>query len=171
MKGLGGLGGWSWIFILEGIITFVVGMFPNRHHCVPYGELTYIACFAFWAMYDYPATAKFLSEGEKAEVKRRLDADQNSLADEFNMKYFKQAISDWKIWVNCIITIGIFTCLYSFSLFLPTIVKTLGYTNNTAQLMTVPPYVVACFFCVGAGYMADKHKQRGVYIIGFCIIA
>jgi len=26
MRGLGGLSGWQWIFILEGIITFVVGM-------------------------------------------------------------------------------------------------------------------------------------------------
>lgn len=26
MRGLGGLSGWQWIFILEGILTFVVGM-------------------------------------------------------------------------------------------------------------------------------------------------
>ena len=32
------------------------------------------------------------------------------------------------------ITIGVYTPLYSFSLFLPTIVANLGYTENTAQL-------------------------------------
>lgn len=33
-----------------------------------------------------------------------------------------------------LVTIGIYTPLYSFSLFLPTIVKTLGYADNKAQV-------------------------------------
>jgi cyanate permease len=122
-------------------------------------------------MYDYPATAKFLTASEKAEVQRRLDADRSSLADEFDLKYFFHAVKDWKIWVHMFITIGIYTPLYSISLFLPTIVKSLGYTNNKAQLMTVPPYVVACFFCISGGFLADRHRQRGIYMIFFNILA
>jgi hypothetical protein len=34
--------------------------------------------------------------------------------------------------------------LYAFSLFLPSIVSALGYTATKAQLLTVPPYAVAC---------------------------
>jgi hypothetical protein len=69
------------------------------------------------------------------------------------------------------ITIGIYTPLYSIALFLPTIVKNMGYTNNHAQLMTVPPYVVACIFTIGAGYAADKAKQRGVFMMAFELVA
>lgn len=92
------------------------------------------------------------------------------------------------------ITIGVYTPLYSFSLFLPTIVANLGYTENTAQLyvsteflpkdwcrysranstccsMTVPPYVVACFFCIGAGFLADRWGTRGIFMIVFNIVA
>ncbi len=87
------------------------------------------------------------------------------------MAYFWDAIKDWKIWIHMCITLGIYTPLYSISLFLPTIVKSLGYTNNTAQLMTVPPYAVACIFCIGGGFAADKHQQRGIYMIGFCLMA
>ena len=64
-----------------------------------------------------------------------------------------------------------YTPLYSISLFLPTIVKSLGYTNNTAQLMTVPPYVVACFCCISGGYAADRLKTRGIFMIGFFVCA
>jgi MFS family permease len=69
------------------------------------------------------------------------------------------------------ITIGIYTPLYSFSLFLPTIVSGLGYTNNTAQLMTVPPYVAACIFCIGAGFLADRWGHRGLFMIFFNVVA
>lgn len=64
--------------------------------------------------------AKFLSEEERTEVERRLKADRSSLADEFNLKFAKDALLDWKIYVHMFITIGIYTPLYSISLFLPT---------------------------------------------------
>lgn len=55
----------------------------------------------------------------------------------------------------------------------------MGYTNEQSQLMTIPPYVVACIFTIGTGYFADKLKQRGIFmlahiaagILGFCMLA
>jgi predicted MFS family arabinose efflux permease len=116
-------------------------------------------------------SAKFLSSEEKVEVERRLKEDRTSLADEYHIKYFFHAIKDWKIYVHMLITIGIYTPLYSISLFLPTIVKAMDYTAERSQLMTVPPYVAACFVTIAAGYFADRHRQRGVYMIGCCFIA
>lgn len=122
-------------------------------------------------MHDYPATARFLSEPERREVTGRLKLDRSSLADEFDMKYFWSAVKDWKIWVHMFITIGVYTALYSYALFVPTIIQGLGYASTTAQLLTVPPYIVACFFCIGAGYAADRFKQRGLFMIGFMCLA
>jgi len=39
---------------------------------------------------------------------------------------------------------GVDGSLYAFSLFLPSVINALGYTANKAQLLTVPPYAVAC---------------------------
>jgi predicted MFS family arabinose efflux permease len=55
----------------------------------------------------------------------------------------------------------------------------MGYSNEKSQLMTVPPYAVACLFTIGAGYAADKMKQRGIFmfmfelsaILGFVLLA
>jgi cyanate permease len=63
-----------------------------------------------------------------------------------------------------------FCPIYSFSLFLPTIIKKMGYTANQAQLMTVPPYVAACFFTIAASWLADRVRQRGVFMLGFQVI-
>lgn len=153
MNGMGGLPGWAWIFILEGLFTFVV------------------AITAYFVMSDYPETAKFLNDDERKEIHRRLEADRSSLADEADLKYFFHAIKDWKIWVHMFITMGIYTPLYSISLFLPTIIKNLGYTDNTAQLYTVPPYVVACFCTVSIGFLADKAKRRGFFMWGCTLVS
>ncbi|KAK4998505.1 hypothetical protein LTR66_002292, partial [Elasticomyces elasticus] len=153
MNGVGGKSGWAWIFIIEGILTLAV------------------AITAYFVMNDYPDTAKFLTTEEKREVSRRLTEDRSSLADEFSRKYFYDALKDWKIWVHMFITIGVYTPLYSVSLFLPSIVKGLGYTNNTAQLMTVPPYIVACVLCISGGWLADRLQTRGIFMIGFNLMA
>ncbi|CCA68001.1 related to allantoate permease [Serendipita indica DSM 11827] len=153
MHGKGGLEGWSWIFILEGILTFIV------------------AVWAYFQIHDFPHTAKFLAQDERDEVQRRLTEDRTSLADEFSYAYVKDALTDWKIWVHMIATFGIYTALYSISLFLPTIIKSMGYKDNKAQLMTVPPYVVACVFTISGGFAADRYKQRGIFMIGFCLLA
>lgn len=122
-------------------------------------------------MHDYPATAKFLNDDEKKEIVRRLEEDRSALSDEFNLKFAMDAFKDWKIYVHMFITIGIYMPLYSISVFMPTIVKNLGYTNEVAQLMTVPPYVVACVFTLAGGWAADKHGQRGIYMMFFCLLA
>jgi MFS family permease len=163
MDGVGGKAGWSWIFILEGLLTLVVGS------------------FSFLAVKDYPATlvqalwslswlltarsATFLTDAEQIEVERRLQED-SGLNESFDIKFFFDALMDWKIWTHMFLTIGILTPLYSIALFLPTIVKGMGYSSNSAQLMTVPPYVIACVFTIAGSYFADKAGQRGVSCLG-----
>ncbi|KAI9686682.1 MAG: hypothetical protein M1820_010586, partial [Bogoriella megaspora] len=157
MDGVGGLAGWRWIFILEGILTVVV------------------AVVSFFFVYDFPETAKFLSNEERAFVVFRLkydgqDADtENSQkvaqSDEFGWKYVKMAFLDWQIWVNIVVYWGYVCPLYGVSLFLPTIIKELGYQNTTAQLLTVPIYVTAAIITVIVAWAADRKRVRSPFIV------
>ncbi|MCV5062806.1 hypothetical protein OFM35_30475, partial [Escherichia coli] len=54
--------------------------------------------------------------------------------------------------------------LYAFSLFLPAIIKGLGWNTSTvrSQLMSVPPYAAAAVFTVVIGYIAERTRQRGL---------
>ncbi|CAE7190097.1 unnamed protein product, partial [Rhizoctonia solani] len=67
MRGVGGLKGWSWIFILEGLLTIIIGN-----------------------------TASFLTPTEQIEVARRLDDDNNYLSQDNDMEFFWDAVKDWK---------------------------------------------------------------------------
>jgi cyanate permease len=122
-------------------------------------------------MYDYADTATFLTDHEREEIRSRLEADRLYLDDTFSTKYFWDAITDWKIYAHMLITFGIYSPLYSFSLFLPTIISKLGYSAEKAQLMTAPPYIVACFFCILVNWLSDKQKQRGLYMISCNLLA
>ncbi|WWD17598.1 hypothetical protein CI109_102039 [Kwoniella shandongensis] len=143
MDGVGGQEGWRWIFILEGILTIVV------------------AIASFWMLYDYPDTAKFLSPAEKAFVKDRLHLDSLVVL---------HAFLDYKIWLLSFIYIGALMPVYAFSLFSPTLIANLGYTAATAQLLSVPPYVLAALTTVIAGFLSDRAGRRGVFILGFSLL-
>ncbi|KAF2668339.1 MFS general substrate transporter [Microthyrium microscopicum] len=145
--------GWAWIFIVEGALTIVV------------------ALSAYKAMQDYPATAKFLTEQERAEVAARLAEDRDYLTESNDKKFVWAAITDWKTYVYSAMGICSAVPVYSLSLFMPTIIASLGFKNATAQLMTVPVYTLACMFTITGGFLADKFKQRGVFIIGFTMVA
>lgn len=108
MDGVAGLEGWRWIFILEGIATVAV------------------AIMAFFVLHDFPETATFLTEEERAFVVFRLKYQgqaqakgQNQArvaeADEFKWKYVRQAFADWQIWVNIFVYWGVSDCFPSYS--------------------------------------------------------
>ncbi len=53
---------------------------------------------------------------------------------------------------------------------MPTIVQQMGYTSTSAQLMTIPIYVVAMLFVLGFAWWSDYIQQRTPFIMaGFSI--
>lgn len=149
MDGIRGIAGWAWIFILEGLLTILIGI------------------ISFWLVHDFPDEAKFLSDDDRARVIRRLKLDQQSSAshEEFSMKYFWQAWFDWKMWLGMVIYMGCDMPLYAFSLFLPTVVNNLGLSGGSttkSQLLTVPPYAAAALLTVIIGFVADRTQRRGL---------
>ena len=145
MDGFGGKRGWAWIFILEGLATVLVGV------------------ASFWMVFDFPDEADFLSEEDRSRVIRRLKEDQQSSAEheEFKMEYFWASVRDWKTWLYAVIYMGCDGPLYAFSLFLPTITKSMGYKSTVAQLLSVPPYAAAAVLTISVGAFADRTRQRG----------
>lgn len=55
-------------------------------------------------------------------------------------------------------------------MFLPTIVKNLGYTSSTAQLLTVPIYVTAAVLAVVFAWLSDRLGRRSPFIVGFLCV-
>lgn len=144
MDGVGNYEGWRWIFILEGIVTVLA------------------AIASFWMLYDYPDTAKFLTEDEREVLQERLLLDNDGCSSAFKKQFIWDALLDWKIWVSAMLFQGALMPVYCFSLFSPTLTAQLGYTAANAQLLSVPPYILAAITTIGAGYMSDRLQRRGI---------
>ena len=110
MDGIAGLAGWRWIFILEGLATVVV------------------AVAAFFLLHDFPETANFLTEEERAFIVFRIkyqgqvamEASSDSenpgacdaapaaaQAEDFKWKYVRDAFADWQVWTNILVFWGV----------------------------------------------------------------
>ncbi|KAG0639158.1 major facilitator superfamily domain-containing protein [Tuber brumale] len=154
MDGVGGKRGWAWIFILEGLATALIGV------------------ISFWVVVDFPDDAKFLTPEDRARVLRRLRDDQQSSAEheDFKTLYLWQSLKDWKTYTGMLIYMGVDGALYAFSLFLPSIIKEMGYSATRAQLLSVPPYAAACIFTILIGWRADRSNRRGVFNIATSLL-
>lgn len=133
--------------------------------------------------------APFFTDDERKLAVARLLADRPMavdangdtviLAEPFTWWRVTEAVLSIKTWLSAIAYFAILSALYSFGLFLPSIVQGLGYTAIQAQLYSVPPYAVAAFLTVVAAYVSDKYKIRGpimlaflpLSIIGYAVIA
>lgn len=133
-------------------------------------------------------TASFLKPDEQVYARTRLHLDMPSrLAQDgsehrheaFSWSEVARGIFDLSTWLSATAYFGILAGLYSFGLFLPTIIVELGYTANEAQLWSVIPYAVASVVTVIISIISDRMKLRGVImlfvlipaIIGYAVIA
>jgi sugar phosphate permease len=149
MNGVGHLQSWRWLFIIEGLVTVVVGT------------------IAIFVLPDFPSTTKWLTLEEKVVAQGRLAADAGSdtVLDEE-----KVPITRGLMWAAKDVRTWIFACLQmattasiSYSHFFPTLIKQLGFKNSTTVLLlTSPPYLVAFFWALSWAWVADRRQTRSV---------
>lgn len=90
MDGVGGLSGWRYIFIWEGVLTILIGLISAL------------------LVVDFPQNAQrswhFLQERELKHILTILENDRKDVAVEpFDRSQFVTALSDFKIWAFSII--------------------------------------------------------------------
>jgi MFS family permease len=159
--------GWRWIMIIEGILTVVIGV------------------MAYFFLPNSVSTARFLSDKERIISQARLSLNSKgttqsmSEPEKFRWSEVRRGIINAQLWLSATAYFAILAGLYSFGLFLPTIITGLGYKANQAQLFSVPPYAAAAAVTVIIAFISDRLQLRGVVmlftipiaIVGYAAIA
>nr|VWO95190.1 Ras GTPase activator [Ganoderma boninense] len=173
MDGISGQSGWRWIFILEGIATVVIALTSMLFLPADIQSATFFTDEERdFAQAHSPPSRSAMSERvdleKPSETKLEVHTPDLVVEDElFEWGEVLRGVKDPQVWMTAISYMGIIVSLYSFSLFLPTIVSGLGYSGSQAQLHTVPPYVPAVVFTVVVAIASDKLKLRGPFILIF----
>ncbi|KAF3916881.1 hypothetical protein ABW20_dc0110468 [Dactylellina cionopaga] len=162
MDGVAHRGGWSWIFIIEGIIVVVIG------------------AGSWWMVFNFPEDYANKPNSKRAKLIRCVEEDSHrkdaSPADTPPVRPFaetlKLSLTDWKTYTGIMIYGGAAGPVFAFSLFLPSIIADMGtFDPTTAQLLTIPPYIAGCIATLLIALLADKTSQRGLCNIFTCLFA
>ncbi|GME34116.1 MFS transporter [Neofusicoccum parvum] len=145
---------WQAVFIIEGVPTVVCGL------CT------------FWILPGRPESGRshwFTEEEHQIILNRRSRFVRNE-DNGISMSQVKGAFLDYRLYLFILIYSGLSLSLAVASVFLPTIVGTLGYKSVEANLMTAPVYASAYGCLLLTAWLSDHIRMRGIPIaIGGCI--
>ncbi|EIM81962.1 MFS general substrate transporter [Stereum hirsutum FP-91666 SS1] len=144
IDGRGGLSGWQWAFVIEGIL----GVF--------------ICAAIYMFLPDYPDSPpsfrQFLTPEEGAFLVSRLPPNAARQSDEtFSWKEFWAALKDPLTWGFGMMMLFEQTGTSGYSFWLPTIIAGFGFTTTErAQLLNIPPAIVYIVATASMAYVVDN---------------
>ena len=146
MNGVGGLQGWQWMFLLEGIPAVLLGVAVLAH--LPNG----------------PTSARWLSDTEKEWIQRRLEDDHAlALAAQTN----GPSLGSHRVAVLSLILISFAfnSSGYGISLWLPQIINGFGkLTSFQVGLLAAVPSAAGALCMVWSGAHSDRTRERKLHV-------
>ena len=141
-SGLGGLAGWQWLYLLQGIPTILLGI------------------GLFFLLTDGIDQARWLNAGERVLLKNALIDDEKNRPAEVSDS-FSRVLRNPSVWVLGVIYFCIQGGVYAINFWLPSIIKSSGVANPmTIGWLSAIPYLAATIFMVVVGRSADARRER-----------
>ncbi|PYH46644.1 putative MFS transporter [Aspergillus saccharolyticus JOP 1030-1] len=161
LDGKAGMQGWRWMYLIQGLISCVIGI------------------TTFWWMVDFPEDADrsfhFLTRAEARVAAQRIRNDRDDITLEaFSWSKALASFTDLKLYG--------FACLYfllnlvstALNYFLPIILESgMGFSSNDSILLSTPPYYWSVLPVVFTSFVGDTYRIRGPLIAfnALCLIA
>ncbi|WP_316153725.1 MFS transporter [Cupriavidus sp. BIC8F] len=152
MDGTGGLAGWQWCFLLEGLPTALIGLLCHRFLC------------------DKPGLASWLSADEKQIVEAALPAHEPS--SRHGWQQVREVMTERRVHALGLIYFALTSGSYAFAFWLPAIIKGLG-VNDPLQIgwYSLPPYVMGAVGMCIVSWNSDIRGERRWHVALMCLLA
>ena len=148
LGGVGGLAGWQWLFLLEGLPAVGFGL-------VALGYLT-----------DRPAEAAWLAPAERAWLAERMGREHAERAERRGYSV-TQALVHGRVWLLALLYFALVCGLYGVSFWIPQIVQGFGGLGDFAVgMVSGVPYLAAAIGMVIVGTHSDRCQERRWHLAG-----
>jgi MFS transporter, ACS family, tartrate transporter len=153
MEGIGGLHGWQWLFLIEGIAPVILGVVVWR------------------ILPDRPRDAKWLSADEAQWVETEVARDAGA-GEHHHVAELKHALADWRLWLLSALYFMLIMGLYGFVYWVPTIIKSVTEVSDLMiGLLSAIPFIVAAVSMVIIGGHADRRSERRWHVAVSAVVA
>lgn len=157
------------------------GITSSHYHSIASWRLLFIieaipplilAFVVFFFLPDSAATAKFLTEEEKATARARAISHsgheagtaQGNRVGSINPRDIVETLKTPQAWIQALMYFSCNVAFASLPVFLPAVLTGMGFTSVNAQGLTAPPYFLAFAVCIASTYVGDITQQRGLVI-------
>ena len=138
---VGGLVGWQWLFLMEGLPAVVLGI------------------VVFFFLTDRPEDARWLLPEQRAWLTLTLKQEQHATSAGKSRVF--TAFTSGRVWLLAVVYFGLNTCSYGLSLWLPNVIRSLsGASNFVIGLLSAIPYIGAAVAMVLVGVHSDGSGER-----------
>ncbi|MEM5277676.1 MFS transporter [Cupriavidus taiwanensis] len=150
-NGTHGMRGWQWMFLLEALPAFVIGL------------------LTIFVLRDGIDKAPWLDADEKRVLKRNIEEDQRNAgaaAGKGHGHSLAAVFADRRVWWMCLIYFCFVTGQYALTFWMPTLVKSSGVTGNfNIGLLSAIPFLCAVVVMNILGHSADARRERRWHLI------
>lgn len=155
MRGICGLTGWQWLFLLEGIYTVITGVlflviFPKA----PENPVSFMKIRLF-------------NDRESHILKKRVDLDDPSKAQgrpHVSWSEFKRTFQNWRLIPHFLTGLCGMAPSWTMGSYAPILVASFGYGRLTANAYVSIGGWILLVSNAAWGYLADKYQRRGAMV-------
>jgi MFS transporter, ACS family, tartrate transporter len=156
LRGVGGLDGWQWLFLVEGLPAVALGI------------------VTLWYLTDRPEDARWLKDDEKAWLVEELrrEAVRSAADPAAAQQGWTRGLVHPSVWRFAAALFLIITSGYGFSFFLPQIVRGLsGGSDLVVGLLTATPFAAAAMAMILVAAHSDRTGERRTHVATCATIA
>jgi len=144
MPGVQGLAGWQWLFLIEALPSFVLGVAVLRY------------------LDNGIAGAHWLTEAERALLTRGIAEDGQHLTSHS----LRDGLTSSRVWLLAAVYFCLIAGLYGAGFWLPTLIKRTGVESPLAiGILTVLPNAVAAVAMVVISRRSDRTRERRWHLV------
>ncbi|KAI9147230.1 alternative sulfate transporter [Paramyrothecium foliicola] len=161
LRGVGGLAGWQWLFIIEGIFTIAIGIvfltnFPNGV-AKPVSLLKY----------------RYFTEREAQILSQRVlrdDPSKEQVRTHVTWQEFKSTVTNWRLLPHLAFTIAGLSPASAFGSYAPSLVVSFGFGRLESNALVSIGFWSLLFVNVFWGWVCDRVGVRGPMVtLGFIL--